>query len=104
MKLIKTVCLEVHTKDHFNVQLKDFDGKVDVVTGYAPPWMPGGGGTGFQMVIDNATGRILNWQPINHHQVITESVCSCFDQDYLCNACKTDTKSQLNYSNGTTIL
>lgn len=81
MKTIETIKLNAHTKDCFDAEITDSEGKLIARhSGYVPSWMPGGGGDDITLIIDNATGKIINWVPVVHSQIVTDEICTCFDQ------------------------
>lgn len=62
---IKTVKMQAHTRDCFSVQLEDKEGyEILDEQGYVPHWMPGKEYDNVNFEIDNETGQILNWKPI----------------------------------------
>lgn len=60
----RTIKIEIHCADRFNFELREGDRLLaEGGQTYVPEWFPGGQfGDGFEMVIDLATGRIVNWK------------------------------------------
>ncbi len=65
MSKIKTAKIHGKVSDCFHIQLKDESGN-ELLTddGYMPPWFSLREYDSIVMEIDNATGKILNWVPI----------------------------------------
>ena len=62
---INTISIQGKVSDRCFVMLYDKDDNSLLEhSGYVPDWMPGGGGDDMQFQIDNETGKILNWEPI----------------------------------------
>lgn len=65
MSKIKTISIQGKVSDRCFTELFDEeDNSLLERDGYVPKWMPSGGGDYIRFEIDNATGKILNWVPI----------------------------------------
>ena len=73
MATIKTIQINAHVRDCFSATSTDTDGKEYDYQGYVPSWMPGECyGDDFTILVDNETGRILNWTPVHINAVKEE--------------------------------
>ena len=70
MSTIKTIKITAHTRDCFQATSTDDEGKEYDYDGYVPKWMPGERfGDDFTILVDNETGKILNWKSVDINAV-----------------------------------
>ena len=74
MATIKTIKITAHVRDCFSATTTDSEGEEYDYQGYVPSWMPGESyGDDFTLLVDNETGRILNWKPVDIDDVKEEN-------------------------------